>query len=171
MSLTISESTPIKGLSLWQPWASLIAVGAKTIETRGWKTNYRGLVAIHAAKRRKVDEINYYLSTRAFSVALAEQRVDTLRYERRIEGLPFGAFVCLARLVECRPTELFTVAELDTKTREYCQRDFGNFEPGRFGWILETVWPLKQAVPAKGMQGLFSISTATRDEIFKELPI
>lgn len=39
-------------LTLWQPWASLIALGAKTIETRGWSTSHRGRIAIHAAGRR-----------------------------------------------------------------------------------------------------------------------
>lgn len=42
-----------RALSLWQPWASLIAVGAKAVETRGWSTPYRGLLAIHAAKTTK----------------------------------------------------------------------------------------------------------------------
>jgi hypothetical protein len=43
--------TRIKCISLWQPWASLVAVGAKRIETRGWATAYRGRLGIHAAKR------------------------------------------------------------------------------------------------------------------------
>ena len=38
----------MKALTLWQPWASLVGP-AKTIETRGWYTNYRGPIAIHAA--------------------------------------------------------------------------------------------------------------------------
>ena len=41
----------MKALTLWQPWASLVALGLKTIETRGWRTNYRGPLLIHAAKR------------------------------------------------------------------------------------------------------------------------
>lgn len=40
----------MKALSLTQPWASLIAIGAKRVETRSWSTNHRGPVAIHAAK-------------------------------------------------------------------------------------------------------------------------
>lgn len=28
----------MRALSLWQPWASAIAAGAKKIETRGWST-------------------------------------------------------------------------------------------------------------------------------------
>ena len=41
----------MKALSLRQPWASLIANGRKTIETRTWRTHYRGPLAIHASAR------------------------------------------------------------------------------------------------------------------------
>ena len=41
----------MKALTVWQPWASLIALGVKTIETRSWHTSYRGPLAIHAASR------------------------------------------------------------------------------------------------------------------------
>ena len=41
----------MKALSLRQPWASLIANGHKTIETRTWRTRYRGPLAIHASMR------------------------------------------------------------------------------------------------------------------------
>lgn len=32
----------MRGLSLTQPWATLVAIGAKKIETRSWTTTYRG---------------------------------------------------------------------------------------------------------------------------------
>ena len=38
----------MKALTIRQPWASLIAAGVKTIETRSWSTRYRGPLAIHA---------------------------------------------------------------------------------------------------------------------------
>ena len=41
-----------KGLSLTQPWASLIADGKKTIETRRWKTSYRGPILICSTKAK-----------------------------------------------------------------------------------------------------------------------
>lgn len=40
----------MKALTIRQPWASLIAAGVKTIETRSWSTKYRGPLAIHAGK-------------------------------------------------------------------------------------------------------------------------
>lgn len=40
----------MKALSLKQPWASMVANGTKTIETRTWRTSYRGPLAIHASQ-------------------------------------------------------------------------------------------------------------------------
>jgi hypothetical protein len=42
----------VKALTLYQPWASLVALGVKTIETRSWSTDFRGPLAIHAGKKR-----------------------------------------------------------------------------------------------------------------------
>lgn len=41
-----------KALTLHQPWASLVALGVKTIETRSWPTRYRGRLLIHAGAKR-----------------------------------------------------------------------------------------------------------------------
>lgn len=40
----------MKCLSTIDPFATLIAIQEKKIETRSWKTNYRGKIAIHASK-------------------------------------------------------------------------------------------------------------------------
>jgi hypothetical protein len=40
----------MKALSIKQPWANLIASGEKTIETRTWKTSYRGPLLIVSSK-------------------------------------------------------------------------------------------------------------------------
>ena len=44
----------MKTLTIRQPWASLIAAGVKTIETRSWSTRYRGPLAIHAGAHHPV---------------------------------------------------------------------------------------------------------------------
>jgi hypothetical protein len=41
----------MKGLSVKQPWANLIASGRKTIETRTWSTGYRGRLLIVSSKK------------------------------------------------------------------------------------------------------------------------
>lgn len=43
-------SSPWFAISVKQPWAALLAVGAKTLEIRTWKTQRRGPLLIHASK-------------------------------------------------------------------------------------------------------------------------
>jgi hypothetical protein len=40
----------MRGLTLTRPWATLIAIGENSIETRSWGTLYRGELVIHSAK-------------------------------------------------------------------------------------------------------------------------
>ena len=47
----------MKAVSVKQPWASLIAEGNKTIETRTWPTNYRGDLLICASKKPKIEDL------------------------------------------------------------------------------------------------------------------
>lgn len=41
----------MKAITVLQPWATLLVTGKKHIETRSWKTNYRGEILIHAGKK------------------------------------------------------------------------------------------------------------------------
>ena len=52
-----APGAPMKALTLHQPWASLMEVGVKTIETRGSATAYRGpfVQALLATKRDRRD--------------------------------------------------------------------------------------------------------------------
>ena len=81
----------MKALTLTQPWASLVASGYKCVETRSWHTQYRGPLAIHAAK-------GFPASAREF----AEEERAIGRIPAR---LPFGAVICKVQLVGCRPTQ------------------------------------------------------------------
>ena len=47
----------MKALSVRQPWANMIASGEKTIETRTWRTNYRGPLLIVSSKRPKIQPV------------------------------------------------------------------------------------------------------------------
>lgn len=42
----------MKVLSIIEPWATLIKEGKKVIETRSWKTSYRGELYIHASNKK-----------------------------------------------------------------------------------------------------------------------
>jgi hypothetical protein len=46
----------IRGLTVRNPWAWAIAHGGKNVESRGWHTNYRGWIAVHAAARLDTDK-------------------------------------------------------------------------------------------------------------------
>lgn len=51
----------MKAISLKQPFASLVASGQKTIETRKWKTNYRGDLLICSSQNPKIAPAGYAL--------------------------------------------------------------------------------------------------------------
>lgn len=46
----------MKAISIKQPWATLVAVGKKTIECRTWKTNIRGDILICSSKSTEYEE-------------------------------------------------------------------------------------------------------------------
>lgn len=101
----------ITALTLWQPWASLIAEGVKTIETRSWKAPddlIGDTIAIHAAARkpRRHVPVGDWLPYRAGDAG--PYRME--HYAQGVPGapqspvpLPLGAIVATARLVDCIP--------------------------------------------------------------------
>lgn len=127
----------MKALSLWQPWASAIALGHKRIETRHWTTGYRGLIAIHAAKRWTVEEREFAASEHALG--------------RLPQRLPLGAVVAIALLTDIRRTE-----DLELIIGPI-EKLYGNYAPRRFGWMLEDIRPLSEPFPCLGRQGLFEV--------------
>lgn len=130
----------MKTISLWQPWATLIALGVKRFETRSWSTNYRGPLAIHAAKRQ-VDrtELNQYI-------------VDAL-VRNGITGtglLPYGCIVCTVDLVDI----LYSHEAPKSSFFSENERFFGDYTPGRFAWRLDNVQRVDN-IPARGSQGFW----------------
>lgn len=132
---------PMLVLTLSQPWASLVACGYKRIETRSWRTYYRGPILIHAAKSMPK-------AGRELAVGLTE------------EGLQFGDVDHLPRQVILARAKLADVVRVEDLTGEQLygyegwERDLGDYSPGRFGWILEAVTPTEH-VHAVGMLGLW----------------
>ena len=52
----------MKALSVKQPWANMIASGEKTIETRRWHTNYRGLLLIVSSRMPSIEPAGYAIA-------------------------------------------------------------------------------------------------------------
>lgn len=150
----------MKALTLTQPWATLVAIGAKRVETRSWATSYRGPLAIHAAK---------FMPRWAREEAYGDEIGGTLNAAGIYLGgdcreLPKGAVVATARLVEVIqvPPEGIDESEcwmVSPEGPESPVRDcyavgeelwFGDFSPGRYAWLLADVEALPEPIPAKG---------------------
>lgn len=134
----------MKTLTLTQPWASLVAFGAKQIETRSWGTEYRGRIAIHAAKSFPLwarDTCRLALFDRTL------QEHDVFSWHQ----LPVAAVVATATLVDCKVIDMFT----QLPDEDSHERAFGTFERGRFMWLLDDIVALPQPVPARGALGLW----------------
>jgi hypothetical protein len=140
----------MKALSLWQPWASLIAVGAKHWETRSWPTRYRGPIAIHAA-RHWDEECSWALSQGIVQAALDPVYGIGGKWILKSD-LPVGAIVAVAELTDCVRTETLQGQMLS-------DRSFGNFAPGRFAWRIVQVDRLLRPADCTGRQGLWNLTT------------
>ena len=140
----------MKALTLTQPWATLVAIGAKRIETRSWSTNYRGPLAIHAAK-------SFPKWAREFTTEPV--CYNAVRLDLKTGGYPLGMVIATCRLVDCLPTEAYRCMpgvfeeyhELDTPQ----EQAFGDYSPNRFAWVLEGIVALPEPIPAKGALGLW----------------
>jgi hypothetical protein len=149
----------MKVLSLLQPWASLVAIGAKRIETRSWATKYRGPLAIHASKAlwkfNGKDEIERLIGLTLWESGLYHQPKD----------LPYGAVIATCNLVDVRymlQGKLYryengaVIAGGGIPMPSEPELSFGDYTLGRFAWVLEDVRQLPEPIPAKGHQSLWN---------------
>ena len=88
----------MKCLSLWQPHATAIMLSLKPFETRGWSTDYRGPIAIHAAK--KIFDHRHYPLDYYQEVAVRFKEAKFPLY-----ALDYGKILCVVDLVDCVPTD------------------------------------------------------------------
>ncbi len=126
----------MKALTLTQPWATLVATGKKRVETRSWRTAYRGPLAIHAAKGFPAEARRFAEHERALG-RLAPQ-------------IPRGAVVCVVRLIDCRPVEEVAM-EISALERLY-----GDYGAGRWAWLFEDCRPFDMPIGTKGALGLWN---------------
>ena len=131
------EVPPLRAISLWQPWATAVAIGIKPDETRHWSTSYRGELAIHAAKRWTREEREFASVERALG--------------RLPARLPLGAVVAVVTLLDVRPADE-RAFEITAQHRLW-----GNYAPGRFAWLLGNVRELREPVGCAGRQSFFTL--------------
>ncbi len=137
----------MKAITLCQPWAGLVAAGVKTIETRTWSTDYRGPLAIHAAKG-----FGYLGGISGYRRVCSEEPMRGT-IERHPDYLTetFGAVLCVVDLVGVYPVTavLFGIEEF-----------LSDVTPGRFAWMLKNLKLLDLPIPARGKQGLWEWTEA-----------
>lgn len=130
-------------MTLKQPFASLIILGAKQYETRGWNTSYRGRVLIHAGLDKE------------YSAQCAAPPFD--KYIKGIYGfyaLPFGAIIGECMIEYTQETE----GMRDKISLE--ERAFGDYRTGRWAWRLRNPVAYKVATPARGQLQIWTFPQA-----------
>lgn len=135
----------MKALTVWQPWAQLLAMGTKSNETRSWGTKYRGRILIHAAK---IDH-QYIVGKYPHELFQYFETAGAI-----YKDFPLGAIIGQANLVEC--------IQMD---QDYCdwmkkwnpgEYAFGDYAPGRYAWVMKDAVLFDKQIPASGKQGLWN---------------
>lgn len=154
----------MRALSLVQPYATLIAIGAKRIETRSRLRPPEALIgqriAIHASKGfadMTVEYFCYLCTTEPFKSALvAGFQAGLIKGQKEPEhlypgDLPRGAILCTVRITGCWSTNN---AELVARIPEM-ERAFGGYAPNRWMWGLADVQVFPEPIAASGKLGLW----------------
>lgn len=130
----------MRAITLWQPWATLIAIGAKHFETRSWAPTWRGELAIHSASRNLDLDFCEYLPVKRILAKAGYTSPDVL---------PLGRIVAVTHLASIHNTadirqQIPTLEAL-----------VGDFSDGRYAWrLIDTRRMIP--VPARGSQGIWN---------------
>src|SRR5437016_4521026 len=88
----------MKCITVHQPWATLLAVGATRFHARTWQTSHRGPVAIQAAAAFRPAQRMLCYAEPLRSLLAAAGHVDWRQ-------LPTGLVIALAEIVDCKRVE------------------------------------------------------------------
>jgi hypothetical protein len=129
----------MKVISLLEPWASLIKEKVKYIETRSWKTKYRGELYIHASKRKLT-------------------KTNLIKYKEQLNLLEstdfkYGYIIAKCKLVDCKYMDEELINEVQKNHNEYI---CGGYEIGRYAWILQDIEMLNEPIKANGQLGIWN---------------
>jgi hypothetical protein len=137
----------MKALSLLQPWASLVVWGHKTIETRSWRTAYRGELLIHASRGK--------------SGELIAQEPAFKRHIPHYDRLPFGALIGKVLLTDVVPVDALFLSDSLINKLSMEERAFGDYTRGRYAWMLEEPVAFADPIRINGSLGLWDYELNT----------
>ena len=128
----------LKVLSLTDPHATLIRLGKKKIETRSFKTNYRGELYIHASSTKIPKE---WKNNKELMNLIKDN------------DLNFGYIICKCNLVDCVYMDKEFLDNIKKDKLEYL---VGDYKLGRYAWILDDIEVLDRPIFAKGKLGIWN---------------
>ena len=142
-----------RAITLLQPWASLMAAGVKTIETRSRRTSYRGWVAVHSSARNPARE------------PLSGRLLELTRALPGPHPCPLGLLLCVVELYDCKPVE---EVRRDISPDEYA---CGGYSNGRWAYLTRNVRRLRVPFAVRGMQSIpWKLAAPILEEHLEPLP-
>ena len=162
----------MKGLTLHEPWASLIACGVKTVETRSWRRSQQYIgerIFIHAAKRRPTqDGLALLAGVDPLPQGYKRDPASGAIVPDSEVRIPLGKILAVATLSDFAQVEetnhiyqatgqpMVRAASSASMQSVYFVSDkYGDFSVGRWLWILTDVAPVKPPLIARGFQGFW----------------
>ena len=153
----------MKALTLHQPYATLIAEGIKTIETRSWKPPHNVIgerIAIHAGQTVDRD-CQLWVDIEKLFASVHEPML-----EQRIQNAPTGVIVCTARLLSVQiVVEIDEMGFVATDEATGLVDDWGDYSRGRFLYFLEDIQKVNPPIEVRGKQRFWELP----NEIEREL--
>ena len=128
----------MKVLSIIEPWATLIVSKQKYIETRSWKTSYRGELYIHASKKL---------------INKKDEKIQELLKLLPTQEMNYGKIICKCELVDCIYMDEKFINEIKQNQQEYM---CGDYQIGRYAWILENTELINPKIDAKGKLNIWN---------------
>ena len=143
----------IKALSWKEPYGTLMLYGK--IETRIWRTNYRGLVLICASKKSYCIDDVLDISPSGFMDIWNIFKIDPNDFNWDSYNLfkRAGKAFAIGNLVDCRPMK-----------PEDEEKAFVKYYPDLYSWIFEDVKAI-QSFPWKGSLGMRFLTQEEKQKI------
>jgi hypothetical protein len=161
----------MKGISLTQPWATLVALEAKRFETRSWTTTYRGELLIHASKGfpRDCQELCAtepfcsvlkaagYTNTRELPTGVIVAYVPEVLKPQRTEDMLF-----IWEKMRELPLDDGTVLPAWEDSNEYA---FGDYGARRYAWPMVNPRRLPDPIACRGALSLWAVPPLIQEQV------
>ncbi len=135
----------MKAVTVQQPWAQLLILGAQRYHLRSWQTQHRGPLLVHAGRR--------LITTRCKWPPLEPWRALLKRHGLAApEWLPRGALLGSVTVEDCLPLEQLLYAD-----PEAVEPALGLYPPGLWAWKLRSPCPFAKPIPCRGALGIFDV--------------